>query len=274
MQEDQEPEGLPEAEGAGDPAPPTRRGPGRPRGSRNRKSAGGGGSGSDRESKIGFDGDLKPPPLSPSKAPATRASKGAVEGAESLYGLAGGGVQLAGNVTATPGLVAGGWVMQAQAKSAGPVIAKRLLNTRWYPYLERVNTGGDLAALVLAPAVTAVFVQVAPLRPILAGVLESLIGSLTLQVPDESGMPQVVNLWQAIAEQTLAADAELEQQRQAAQAAAAERAAAMAAQTAAANGAGDPSTVVEPPAGPEPDTDHESPYTRFRDAQHEPPPEI
>lgn len=165
-------------------------------------------------------------------------------------------------MSATPGLVAAGFVMQAQADKAGPVIAKRLLNTRWYPYLEKAATGGDLAALFVGPIAAAVFVQVPPLRPVLAGVVESFIGDLTLQAPGPDGIPQTINLWQLIQQETAQSD------QLAAEAAMREQSAGGSgipdAPPADWNGT-DPAEFV-PPAEAPPEPPHASPYTDLRDS--------
>lgn len=200
-------------EEAGDPAPPARRRRGRP-----------------RKSEAAPSGSSDAAPAA-DRSPAVRASKAAIAGAQSIYGLGGTVVTVAGQIGSTPGLMAAGFVMQAQADSGGRVIAKRLAGTRWYPYLERAGTAGELAPLLVGPVAAAMFVEVPPLRPLLAPVVAQLLDGVTAPLPDQAGVVQQVDVWEVL--QATAGEVD-----------AARAGAAVTVDDAAANGAGDAGDVA------------------------------
>lgn len=186
-----------------------------------------------------------------------------------VWGLLGTGVQVGGQIGGAPGLVAGGWVMQAQAKDGGRMLAQRLLETRWYPYLEKLGRGGAGNMVFVAPICTALYVQVPPMRPLLDPVLGGMLGKLTVEAPDGMGGFQVVPLWQAIKLETQAQDVRDAEARAEAEA--------MAAATSPPNGQPQGEWVAPDVDHPEPGVDHvRSRYNDLADAGAGPefPPEI
>lgn len=197
-----------------------------------------------------------------------RTTSEARRGGEAVWGLLGTGVQVAGQGTGTPGAVAAGVVMQAQAKDGGRMLAQRLLDTRYYPYLEKLGRGGNIGGVMVAPLAAFFYVQLPPMRPLLAPILGGMIGKLAIEVPapDGSGMVQV-NIWQQIQLETQAADIERE----------AQAAAAQAAEAAAGNGGPPvdfPPPHVPPVDTPAPDPGVEHVRSVYNDLAAQPPPEI
>ena len=198
-----------------------------------------------------------------------RTTSAARRGGEVVWGLGGTGVQVGGQVAGAPGLVAAGWVMQAQAKDGGRYLAQRLLDTRWYPYLEKLGRGGAGNMVFAAPICVALYVQVPPVRGLLEPVIQGMLGKLTVEAPDGQGGLQHVPLWQAIKLETAAQDARDAEARAEAEA--------MAQATAgSANGAGTPDGWVPPVTDePEPGVEHvRSRYNDLADQVSNPPPEI
>lgn len=153
----------------------------------------------ERRRAAAAEGSGSGPSSSSSSSPATRASAAAKKGAEFAYGFGGVGLQFAGNVTGSMGAFAAGWVMQAQASTAGPEIAKRALGTRWYPYLERLGKGGDLAPLFIGPVAVFMYCQVPPLRPLLEGVCAQTVGELELDtINPDNGELVHVRIWEQL----------------------------------------------------------------------------
>lgn len=198
-----------------------------------------------------------------------RTSRDARAGGAVAWGLLGTGVQIGGQVGGAPGLVAAGWVMQAQSKEGGIMLAQRLLETRWYPFLEKLGRGGAGNAALVAPIAVAVYVQVKPARPLVEPVIAGMLSKTVIEIPDQAGQLQKVPLWEAIRQETAMQD-QLDEQARA-------EAAAMAAATApAANG-----DVPEGWMPPEPVVEHPEPgvehvRSRYNDLADTPafPPEI
>lgn len=229
----EEPEDLaPEAEGE-DPTPA----PSRSRARRSSKSSSGRGrkeGPTATEAAADVAGDVTQP-----ERKSRRTTSEARRGGEAVWGLFGTGVQVAGQYSSTPGAVAAGWVMQAQAKDGGRVLAQRLLETRWYPYLEKLGRGGSIGGVFAAPLCAFFYVQLPGARPLLTPILGNMIGKLTVEVPDQqTGEVMQVNVWGAIQAES-AAQYERDQQ-----------AAAEAAAAAAVAGNGDVPPHYEPPPVP------------------------
>ena len=204
-------------------------------------------------------GDLLPYP-EPPKPSSRRTSKEAKDGGEAIWGLAGTVAMFGGQATAQPGAVAAGFVMQAQARDGGIWLAQRLMETRYYPYLERVGKGGAGMGVVAAPIVAALFVSLPPLRPVLAPIAASMLGDLQVDMqvanPDTGEVSvQKVSVWAQI-------QGELAQAEQEAQAQAMARAAAE----------GPPEAERPLYDEPEPGVTHvRSPYNDLGDAAYVPP---
>lgn len=175
-----EPEAAP-LEPGGDPPPE----PTRPRRGRKPKAAGSGSA----------------PPVTTEReerGPAVRASKAAVAGAQAAYGLMGTAGTFIGQVSETPGLVAAGFVMQAQAEAGGKVIAKKAVGTGFYPYLEKMGTAGDLAPLILAPVAAAMFVEVPAIRVLIGPVAMQLLDGVETEMLQQDGSKAMVSVWDVI----------------------------------------------------------------------------
>lgn len=262
MPEDQLP-GMEEPEGDPVPAPSRRRSGGRRRKSSEAFSGNPPDEKGDVQEAVEDGAEQATAALADAKV-SRRTSKEARAGGEVAWGLMGTGVQIGGQYSGTPGAVAAGWVMQAQAKEGGRVLAQKLLHSRYYPYLEKLGRGGNIGSVVVAPLCAFFYVQVPAVRPLVVPLLNGMIGSLVIPVPDPSGAVQEVNLWQAIQMETAA-----QEER------GAERAAEEAAMAAAANGSGVPPHhepgYVPPVDEPEPGVEHvRSVYNDLSDA----PPEI
>jgi hypothetical protein len=126
--------------------------------------------------------------------PRLRASPAAKRGAAMLYGYSGIGFTFVGGATGTPGLEAAGLVMQAQSEVAGPIIAKKALGTRWYPYLERMAQGGDVAPIIAGPIVAALYMQLPAVRPAFDPIMEIMIGSLTTTHPETGEEIRIIDM--------------------------------------------------------------------------------
>lgn len=177
--------GMEPEEPAGDPVPdpvPERRKRGRP-----------------RKSGAAPGGSAPAPPAD--RAPSVRASKAAVSGARAVYGGVGMAATFGGQALLnSPGIMAAGFVMQAQADDAGKVIARKAVGTRWYPYLERMGTGGELAPFILAPLIAAAYVGVPQARGIIGPLAMQILDGITTEVPDAEaeGGKRVVNVFAEI----------------------------------------------------------------------------
>jgi hypothetical protein len=159
--------------------------------------------------------DASVEPLLPDapKPSSRRTSKEAKDGGEAIWGLAGTVAMFGGQATGQPGAVAAGFVMQAQARDGGIWLAQRLMETRYYPYLERVGKGGAGMGVVAAPVVAALFVSLPPLRPVLAPIAASMLGDLQVdmqvQNPDTGEVSvQKVSVWAQIQGELAAAEQE------------------------------------------------------------------
>lgn len=193
-----------------------------------------------------------------------RTTTDARRGGEVVWGLLGTGVQVGGQIGGAPGIVAGGWVMQAQAKDGGRMLAQRLLDSRWYPYLEKLGRGGAGNMVIVAPVAVALYVQIPPMRPLLDPVVAGMLGKLTIEAPSPEGALVQVPLWQAIKQETAAQDARDEMAR------------AEAAAMAAATSNGEPAYQPPPPPVDEPEPGVAHVRSRYNDLAGEPfaPPEI
>ena len=251
----------------GDPAPPPS--PRRQRKAGSRSSSGNGRRKATTKAQAAADGaeDAAEALAEGASQKPRRTTSEARRGGEVAWGLLGTGVQIGGQIAGAPGGVAAGWVMQAQAKDGGRYLAQRLLDTRWYPYLEKLGRGGAGNMVFAAPICVALYVQVPPVRQLLSPVLQGMLGKLTVEAPAPDGTVQVVPLWQAIQLETAAQD---ERDREAAA-----QAAAMAAATAPPNGQPEGEWVAPDVDHPEPGVDHvRSRYNDLADQAPQPPPEI
>jgi hypothetical protein len=150
--------------------------------------------------------------------PRLRASPAAKRGAAMLYGYSGIGFTFIGGATGTPGLEAAGLVMQAQSEVAAPIIAKKALGTRWYPYLERMAQGGDVAPIIAGPLVAALYMQLPAVRPAFDPIMDIMIGGLTTTHPETGEEIRIIDMLRQAARHQQG-QAELEAQMQAAAAA-------------------------------------------------------
>ena len=234
------------------------RGPGRPPGAKNKPK-------DTAEAVAEGAGDAAEALAEPLKS--RRTSSEARRGGGVVWGLLGTGVQVGGQVGGAPGLVAAGWVMQAQQKEGGVMLAQRLLDSRWYPYLEKLGRGGAGNMVLLAPISVALYVQVPPMRPLLEPIIGGMLSKTVIEVPDQSGALVKIGLWEAIRQETA--------QQDALNAQAAAEAEAMQ-QAASPNGQPEGEFIVPDIDHPEPGVEHvRSKFNDLADAGQSPyPPEI
>lgn len=192
-----------------DPVVPERKGPGRPKGSRNKPKPAAGSGSTDR-------------------APGRRqVTKVATKSAGDLYALLGTGAHLAGFPMA-------GFAMQAQAPQAGRIIANHALANwpRFYSFLERAGKASGIVPLVLIPIAAETFVRSTnPAAVTLSmGILQQLGADLAVDVPNpETGEVMRMGFLDALG---MARQGAMQQR---------------AADAYEANGAGQPEDVPQPP---------------------------